>query len=77
MSGGPTGNLSLPPMPVEKSAAEVYQATSRGEHAEVAADLDRCCGSERGAAPALKNPMHRTMRVIHSRRKVANKAVFV
>src|ERR1700722_5993425 len=28
ISGGPTGNLSLPPMPFEMPAADVYQATT-------------------------------------------------
>jgi len=28
MSAGPTGNLSLPPMPAAMPAAEVYQATT-------------------------------------------------
>ena len=28
MSAGPTGNLSLPPMPAAMPAAEVYQATA-------------------------------------------------
>ena len=28
MSAGPTGNLSLPPIPADMPAAEVYQATA-------------------------------------------------